>query len=102
MQKTLDILVNRVSNASAALPFGRFGPVLLLLATGGVFGALFPLGKLAAQAQVHPLAWALSLMLGGGAILTILVLAGGERLPATTRHLRYYAVAGLLSTALPN
>lgn len=102
MQKTLDILVNRVSNASAALPLGRFGPVLLLLATGGVFGALFPLGKLAAQAQVHPLAWALSLMLGGGAILTSLVLAGGERLPATRRHLRYYAVAGLLSTALPN
>jgi drug/metabolite transporter (DMT)-like permease len=102
MQKTSDILVNRVSNASAALPFGRFGPVLLLLATGGVFGALFPLGKLAAQAQVHPLAWALSLMLGGGAILTTLVLAGGERLPATTGHLRYYAVAGLLSTALPN
>ena len=102
MPKTSDTLTIGDLSAPAALPFGRLGPVLLLLATGGVFGALFPLGKLAAQAQVHLLAWALSLMLGGGALLTLVVLARGERIPATARYLRYYAVAGLLSTALPN
>ncbi len=90
------------ANRAAALPLGRLGPILLLLATGSVFGALFPLSKLAAQAGVHLLAWALALMLGGGAVLSLLALARGEPIPIRAPYLRYYAVAGLLSTALPN
>jgi drug/metabolite transporter (DMT)-like permease len=102
MKKRSDRPETANTKVLVALPFGRLGPILLLLATGGVFGALFPLGKLAGQAQVHLLAWALSLMLGGGTLLALLAFARGERIPVAARYLRYYAVAGFLSTAFPN
>lgn len=75
---------------------------LLLLGTGGLIGAIFPVTKFAQQAGVSPLPWAFSMMLGAGLILAALARAKGAPLPLGGRHLRYYAISGLLSMALPN
>ncbi|WP_175493812.1 DMT family transporter [Microvirga guangxiensis] len=80
----------------------RFGAVALLIATGGVFGAMFPLGKLASRAGVAPLAWTLSMLLFGGVILLAMALIRGQAVPVSRLHLAYYAGAGLLSMGLPN
>ncbi|HZH28283.1 MAG TPA: DMT family transporter [Azospirillaceae bacterium] len=86
----------------ATQPLGRLRPLALLLATGSLLGALFPLGKLAAAAGVAPLAWSLSMLLSAGVLLTVLAAAQGQAPHLTAPHLRYYASAGLLSMAMPN
>ncbi|MGO4387664.1 DMT family transporter [Microvirga sp. 2YAF29] len=78
------------------------GAIALLIATGCVFGAMFPLGRMAGQAGVAPLAWTLSMMLGGGLILFVTTLLRRQIVPLSRSHLSYYAGAGLLSMGLPN
>lgn len=76
--------------------------LLLLLSTGGLIGAIFPVTKFAQAAGVPPLPWALSMTLGAGVILAAMARAKGVPLPLSGRYLRYFAVSGLLSVALPN
>lgn len=85
-----------------ASTLGRAGSIFLLLATGGVLGLAFPLGKFAEQAGAAPLGWTLAMMSGGGASLALLAAGRRQPIPLTARHLRYYAVAGFLSMAAPN
>ena len=86
------------------LPFLPRGlePLALLLATGGLSGSVFLLTKLAQGAGVAPLAWALAMMLGSGLILAGLARLRGLAALGEGRHLRYYALSGLISMALPN
>lgn len=92
-----------MSSAAPSSPtFDRLRPLALLLVTGGLLGILFPLGKLAGQAGVAPVAWTLSMLTCGGVLLTLLALAQGKAPALTASHLRYYAGAGLLSMAMPN
>ncbi len=84
------------------VPSRRFEPLALLVATGGLIGVIFPVTKLAQATGIAPLPWALSMMAGAGLILMVLTRAQGVPLPWNGRHLRYYAVSGLLSMALPN
>ncbi|WP_112664689.1 DMT family transporter [Microvirga flavescens] len=76
--------------------------IALLIVTGCVFGAMFPLGRLAGQAGVFPLAWTLSMLVGGGLVLLAMTLVRGQSVPLSRPHLAYYAGAGLLSMGLPN
>ena len=81
---------------------GRFEPILLLLGVGGLIGALFPVGKLALAAGVAPLGWAITVNLGAGLVLAAMAAAQGSAIPVTRAALRYHAVGGLLSMALPS
>jgi len=92
-----------VSATSVAQPASRgLEALLLLLGTGGLIGAIFPVTKIAQQAGVSSLPWAFSMMLGAGLILAAIAQSKGAPLPLSAGHLRYYAVSGLLSMALPN
>ena len=69
----------------------------LLLYTGGLFGLSFPLGKIAAEAGVAPLIWALVVSMGAaGLLLPGLILQGRFRLPRG-QMLRYTVISGLMS-----
>jgi drug/metabolite transporter (DMT)-like permease len=63
---------------------------------------MFPLGKLAERAGVAPLAWTLSMMLGGGFILLAMALLRKHSVPFSRQLVAYYAGAGLLSMGFPN
>ena len=77
----------------------RIEPVGLLLITGTLLGMSFPLGKLAAGAQVSPLLWSLVVSLGALALLgPVLAYSGQLRLPSG-QSLRYVVVSGLVTFA---
>ncbi len=76
--------------------------IVLLLYVGGLFGLNFPLGKIAAEAGVSPLIWALVVSMGAaGLLLPGLILQRRLRLPRG-QVLRYTVISGLLSFALVN
>ncbi|HVL72271.1 MAG TPA: DMT family transporter [Beijerinckiaceae bacterium] len=83
-------------------PGSRAGAPLLLLGTGGLFGATFPLGKLAAEAGVPPVAWALLIAAGASLVLGAAALVSRRPPPRDAHSLRYYAVAGTISFVAPN
>ena len=61
------------------------GPVALLLVTGTLIGLNLPLGKIAGDAGVSPLTWALLISLGASGVLLPVLLAGGRlTLPTPT------------------
>lgn len=80
----------------------RASPALLLLAVGALLGVGFPLARLAREAAVSPLLWALlisasvSVLLGAGLWLR------RRRVVLDAQHLRYFVVTALLSYAVPN
>ncbi len=77
-------------------------PVALLLATGTLIGFNFPLGKIAAEANVPPLVWAL--VLSAGVCLTLLpllLLSGNLSLPKG-RVVRYVVISSVISFVIPN
>ncbi len=77
-------------------------PLALLLISGILLGAIFPLGRLAAEAGVSPAAWSFLIAAGTGTVLTIAMLAGGHRIGMRPDMLRFYVLAGLISNVLPN
>lgn len=76
--------------------------VALLLVTGGLLGAVFPLGKLATEAGVAPVAWSFLLSAGVVVVLGVAMAIRRERIGLGARKLRYFAIAGLISYAIPN
>lgn len=76
-------------------------PALFFL-TGGLLGLNLPLAKVAALAGVGPIAWSLVISGGAGLILAAARAMGGSRGAPDGRELRFYAVSGLVSYALPN
>ncbi|MBK3804229.1 EamA family transporter, partial [Azospirillum brasilense] len=89
---------------SATVPPASRGAesLALLLLVGGLIGVIFPVTKIAQAAGVPPLPWAFSMMLGAGVILAGMARVKRQPMPLTGRYLRYFAVSGLLSMALPN
>lgn len=75
--------------------------MLLLLLNGTLVAGLYALGHVVAQEGVSPLALLFWQASSSAAIVCALGVALGTRPPLTGRHLRYYAVAGLLGTTLP-
>lgn len=78
-------------------------PAALLLGAGTLIAVLYALGKAATAAGAGPAAILLWQVAGGAAGLAAAARLRGEPLPsASRRHLRYYAVSGLLGVTLPN
>ncbi len=74
----------------------------LLFVTGSLLGLTLPLGKLAGEAGVPPVVWALLVSAGAGLVLFAAMLAGGARLRLDAHRLRYFAVTAAISYAIPN
>ncbi len=77
-------------------------PAVLLLLTGSLIGLNFPLGKLAGEAGVSPMIWALLISLGAVLVSLPLLLASGQRVRPSRRVLRYAAISSLVSFVTPN
>jgi drug/metabolite transporter (DMT)-like permease len=76
--------------------------VALLLGTGTLLGASFPLGKLAGKAGVPPVAWSLVIATGATVVLGLVALLTRRVVPLTARHLRYYTISAAVSFVAPN
>jgi drug/metabolite transporter (DMT)-like permease len=77
-------------------------PILLLLTVGGLLGASLPLGKLAGDAGVAPILWAIVISTGVTLLLGALLAARGELRAPDAHHLRYFAGTAAVSYAIPN
>lgn len=77
-------------------------PLGLLLFTGILLGAVPPLGKLATDAGVSPLAWALVISGGVSLVLAVVLALRGGTVGLGPAFVRYGLVAGGISFALPN
>lgn len=75
-------------------------PGFLLLATGGLLGLNFPLGRAAGAAGVHGLVWAVLIATAAALVLGGLVLRRPH--PGNPAHLRYFLVTAILAFGLPN
>jgi len=77
-------------------------PIILLLVTGTLIGFNFPLGKIAGDANVSPMIWAMVVSLGASMML-LPVLAAKRRLTIPKgRMVRYIVVSALISFVIPN
>jgi drug/metabolite transporter (DMT)-like permease len=77
-------------------------PSLLLIATGALVGLNFPLGKLAGDAGISPILWAMIPSLGVAAILfPALALRRALRRPERS-VVRFAVFGGLVSFVIPN
>lgn len=93
-------MINRTAN------FARSGlfqsPAFLLVVTGTLLGFNFPLGKIAGEAGVSPMIWAMIVSVGAaGMLFPVLVLKKRLTLPKG-RVLRYVIISGLISFVIPN
>lgn len=84
----------------ASLNQSRLYPLLLLLATGIPFGLAPPLARIASQNGIPMIGFAFWQNLVGGLLLLALAVMTGARPPL--RHLRFYAISGLITLALPS
>ncbi|MFN4278191.1 MAG: DMT family transporter [Ferrovibrio sp.] len=80
----------------------RFYPLLLLIATGVALGFAPPFAKVAAGEGIPMIGFAFWQNFIGGLLLLLLALLNGARPPLQPRHLRYYAISGLITLALPS
>ncbi|MEM7743987.1 MAG: DMT family transporter [Pseudomonadota bacterium] len=75
---------------------------LALVGIGVAWGATQILGKIVVTEGHHPLGISLVTTSLGACLITAWVLVRGLALPIGRKHLVYYAICGLLGTALPN
>ncbi len=77
-------------------------PVFLLLVTGVLFGFNFPLGKIAGDAGISPVLWAM-IVSGGVCVMLLPVLVIRRRLEIPKgRMIRYVIISALISFVIPN
>lgn len=65
-------------------------------------GLTFPLGKLANQASISPIIWALMISAGAGCILLLIHVFSGGKLSLKRNYLTYYFISSILSLVIPN
>jgi len=75
------------------------GPVGLLVWCGTLLGVTFPLGKVAAEAGVSPVMWALLVSVGASVSLVPMLVAKGLLVRPRGQMLRYVVFSGLVSFA---
>ena len=75
--------------------------LVLLVTSGVVWGGFYMLVKVATTGGIHPIGLALWEGLAGGVIVYAVAVASGRRLPIDGRHLRFYAINGLLGLTIP-
>lgn len=76
--------------------------LLVLVATGCAWGASQPLSRFIATEGLHPFGVVFWQTAIGAPLLTLVLVLRGTPLPRDRAHLRFYAVAGLIGTALPH
>ncbi len=77
-------------------------PVVLLLVTGVLIGFNFPLGKIAGEAGISPVLWAMVVSIGV-CVMLLPVLALKHRLAVPKgRMIRYVVISALISFVIPN
>jgi drug/metabolite transporter (DMT)-like permease len=76
-------------------------PMILLLGAGIAIGLIFPFGKLAADHGISPLVFAGSSAAGASLVLAALTLFTGQRIVVDRRTVRYAAIAGQITFAIP-
>jgi len=76
-------------------------PFVYLLFMGVVWGASFPLARIATGGGGHPLGLALWQEAIGGAMFLAIAAVRGRPPPVSRAHLRFYLVCGLLGAAIP-
>ncbi|MDQ8698219.1 DMT family transporter [Hyphomicrobium sp. LHD-15] len=81
--------------------FKRLEPLLLLFAAGLSIGLIFPLGKLSADLGLPPLVFAGATAAGASVVLAFICRIAGERVIINAETLRYAAIAGQLTFAIP-
>jgi drug/metabolite transporter (DMT)-like permease len=74
----------------------------LLIVTGTLLGLMLPFGKVAGEAGVPPVVWAMLVSAGAAAVLLITMRARNERLGLDARRLRFYVISAAVSYAIPN
>lgn len=77
-------------------------PLVLLILTGGLIGATFPLGKLAGEAGIAPVVWSFLIAIGSALTLSIMLALRRRWLSFDAHSLRFYIVGGVVSYAAPN
>ena len=82
------------------LSTSRSYPLLLLLATGTTLGMAPPFARIAATSGIPMVGFAFWQNLIGGLLLLALAVLTGARPPL--KHLRFYAISGLITLALPS
>jgi drug/metabolite transporter (DMT)-like permease len=79
----------------------RLADAGLLVFAAAIYGAIFPVNRLAAEALWPPMGFAFAQSLLAGLVLAAVVLASGKRFSASAQHLRAYLVMGGLVVGLP-
>lgn len=77
-------------------------PAALLLITGSLIGLNFPLGKIAGDAGVSPLIWAMLISLGATLVLLPVLLATRMLTLPPPKVLRYTVISAAVSFITPN
>jgi len=77
-------------------------PIFLLLVTGTLIGFNFPLGKIAADAGISPVIWAMIVSLGACAMLLPILVAKRRLAVPKGRMIRYVIISALISFVIPN
>ncbi len=77
-------------------------PVFLLLAAGTLFGFNFPLGKIAGDAGIPPLVWAMTLSVGVSTVLLPTLIAQKQLTFPKGRMVRYVILSAIISFIVPN
>lgn len=80
----------------------RDSPAVLLILTGGLLGLTFPLGKLASEASVSPVVWALLISAGSGFVLLTVQFIKRRKLSVKRNHLKYCLLLSVCSLVIPN
>jgi drug/metabolite transporter (DMT)-like permease len=82
-------------------PASRFEPLALLFGAGLMIGSYFPLARIAGAAGVPPLTYAACSAAGACVVLASVCRVAGQRIPLDAVSLRYAAIAGLITFAVP-
>lgn len=77
-------------------------PIVLLLMTGALLGFNLPLGKIASDANVSPLIWALIVSLGACSILLPILIAQKRLVLPKSNMIRYIIISAFISFIAPN
>ncbi len=77
-------------------------PGFLLVATGGLLGLTFPLGKLGSLAGIHPVSWAFLFSSGAALCLLVFRIVSRKPLLLNRSNVPFYCLAALVSLVLPN
>ncbi len=76
-------------------------PIVILISLGLLWGGVTNVARFVGLSGIPPLAYAFWTLIIGAGLLTLVNLVRQKQFPLSPRHLRYYLIAGALSSGLP-